>query len=237
MKAVEKDKLSTSIDPSGMLFEALRNKAEEDKFIPKAIEKRIEDIARHVSEADEIPAEFIGSISEPQQVNLMADMIYWETVIEVCERKADEAKRRHKTVMDRCKQVLCDRFELPDDEPIKLDVQNMRVLRGEREAKIEDVKKDVNKLFKLESDELNEIIRKEGGDSFAKDLAVLLVGDDREKTMRLCKELFEASQKDREFLEAVIDNEDVPKPIRYIADFIKRERRIACHQKKIIEWN
>jgi hypothetical protein len=236
MEAIAKDRVSTYVGPLAKLFDALQERAGSEKFVQKAVRSFIEDFSRSDSEGDDTHGEMIGSLSDQDLVDLLAEKIYLETLIGACEEKAEAAKRRHRTVKDRFKQVVCDRFDLPDDEPIKVDIENMKVLRGDREARIEEIKSDVCKLFEAQEDELKDIIHKEGEGTLEADLATVLMGEHKEDTIKLCNELFQVTERDREFLEKVINDDDVPKPIRAVAEFIKRERGIGCRREMIIEW-
>jgi hypothetical protein len=236
MKVVAKEKISNPVEALEMLFDALKKCAGAEKFFLKPVEGWMEDMKRRDSEKDDTHGEIIGCLSDQDQVDLLAEKIYLETLIGACEGKAEAAKRRHRTVKDRFKQVICDRFNLPDDEPIKVDIKNMKVLRGDREARIEEIKSDVCKLFEAQEDELKDIIHKEGEGTLEADLATVLMGEHKEDTIKLCNELFQVTERDREFLEKVINDDDVPKPIRAVAEFIKRERGIGCRREMIIEW-
>jgi len=237
MKTMTEYRTSSPVKPSEMLFEALEERALSEKFVQKAVKSRIEDMNRRDSEDDNTLGEMIGSLSDQELVSLLAEKIYLETLIDACESKISAAKWRHKTVMERFKQKVCDRFDLPDDEPIKVDIGNMRVLRGDRAARVEGLKNAVEQLFEADTEELKEIIRKEGEGTLDGDLAAVLMGDHREATIKLCNELFQATQMDREFLEKVINDEDIPKPIRAIAEYVMKERGLGCRKKKIIEWS
>lgn len=236
MRAVVKEKILNPVEPLNVLFDALEKRAGSEKFIQKAVGSCIEDLKQCDTEGADTHGEVIGSLSDQDLIDLLAEKIYLEVLIEACESKISAAKWRHKTVKERFKQVVCDRFDLPDDEPIKVDIENMKVLRGDREARIEDIKSDVCRLFESDEEELKEIIRKEGEGTLEADLANVLMGDHREETIKLCNEVFQATDRDREFLEKVMNDEDVPKPIKAIAEFIMKERGIECKTEKIIEW-
>jgi len=231
---IPKLQINSKDEPLDRLFDALKAKAESDIFIQKAIEQCIEDLGRCDDGDDSDHGEFIGSVSDQDLIELLAEKIFLEIVIEACESKISRAKWRLKTVSNRFKQMVCDRFDLPDDEPIKVDLESMKVLKGDREARIEHLKNEVETILKADAEELKEFHNKEG--TLEGDLADLIMGGHRENTVKLCDEIFKATQKDREFLEKVIDDEDVPKPIRIIADFVWKERGIGCRKKKIIEW-
>lgn len=236
MKAVSKNAIFQKYDPLQMLFDALEVRTGSDQFIQKAIGSCIEDLKQRDVKADDTHGENIGSLSDQDLIDLLAEKIYLEIVIESCETKISAAKCRHKTVRDRFKQVVCDRFDLPDDEPIKVDIENMKVLRGDREARIKSLKNEVDELFEADVEELKEIIRRESEGTLEGDLAIALMGDNREDTIKLCNELFKATDMDREFLEKVVNDEHLPKPIKAIAEFVMKERGIGCRKKKIIEW-
>ncbi|KKL19492.1 hypothetical protein LCGC14_2464920 [marine sediment metagenome] len=236
MKILAKEKRSYQVAPLKVLFEALEERAEAEKFVQKAIGSCIEDLKQHDLKADETQGEVIGSLSDQDLIDLLAEKIYLETLIEACETKISAARWRHKTVRERFKQVVGDRFDLPDDEPIKVDIENMKVLRGDREARIEDIRGDVCRLFEADEEELKEIIRKKGEGSLEGDLATVLMEDHREETIKLCNEIFQATGRDRDFLAKVINDEDIPKAIMAIAEFVMKERGLECRKEKIIEW-
>lgn len=236
MKANMKKVISNPGESLERLIKELEKKVNADQFIHKAVKEKIDDLNHCDSEDNDTRGVMIGSLSDQDLIDLLGEEIYLSTLIQACEKKAEAAKRRHRTVMDRFKQIVCDRFDLPDDEPIKIDIKNMKVLRGDREARIEDVKSDVYKLFEAEEEELKKVIRKEGEGNLESDLAILLMGDRKEASINLCKEVFQAKEEDREFLEKVMNDDDVPKPIRVIAEFIMKERKITCRREKIIEW-
>jgi len=236
VKVVEKDKRSNPVEPLQMLFDALKKRAGSEKFVLKAVESWIEDMSRRDPEDDDTHSEMIGSLSD-DLIDLMSEKIYLATLIEACEEKAEAAKRRHTTVKDRFKQVICDRFDLPDDEPIKVDIEGLRILSGDRGARIEEIKGEVEKLFGADEAEFMGIVKDEGEDTFKGDLATLLMGDGREDVVKLCNAIFKATEKDQAFLKKVSDDEDVPKPIRALADNVITERGLKCRIKRIIEWS
>lgn len=237
VKTVEKDKRSDPFEPLGRLFDALEERGGSEKFVLKAVRSCIEDMSQCGSEDNDVHGEVIGPLFDHELVDLLAEKIYLETLIGACEEKAEAAKRRHRTVRDRFKQVVCDRFDLPDAEPIKVHIGTMTVLRGDREARIEEIKGEVETLFTADEAELMGLIKNEGEDTFQGDLAKVLMGDRREDVIKLCNALFDASEKDKPFLQKVRDDEDVPKPIRVLTDHIIKERGIKCRMKRIIEWS
>lgn len=112
----------------------------------------------------------------------------------------------------------------------------MRVLRGNREDRIEKLRKLVDMLFGMNEDGLREIIKNNGEDTFGGDLAIALIGDRREETVKLCNELLEAKDSDKDFLEQVVADDDIPEPIKAIANHVLKERGMKCKIEKIIEW-
>jgi len=235
MKTAGIRKEDNPVNPLAVLDKALERRAQSEDFIQKSIRKYREDLRQMIAKDDD-KDEIIGFISDPILIDLLAEQIYLDEIRKSCESKISSAELRLETIKDRIKQHVCDKFDLPDDEPIKIDIANMNVLRGDREARIKDIKKEICSLFDASEDELNEIINKAKERSVKGDLANILIGDHREDTIKLCKEIFQATEKDGEFLENVMNSEDVPKPIKFISDFIMKERGIKCQKKKIIEW-
>lgn len=236
MKTAGIRKEDNPVNPLTVLNNALERRAQSEDFIQKSIRKYREDLRQMIVKDDD-KDKIIGFISDPILIDLLAEQIYLNEIRKSCESKIAFAELRLETINDRIKQLVCDKFDLPDDEPIKVDIEKMQVLRGGREARIEDIKSKVFRLFEVEEDGLKEIIGKEDEGLLERDLAALLIGNHKENIIRLCKEIFQATEDDLEFLEKVIDDEDVPKPIKAIALFIAKERGIKCPRKKIIEWN
>jgi len=234
MKASIHHRKSDAPESIELLFNTLKAKAESDMFIQKAIEQCIEDLCRCDDKDDSALGESIGPVSDHDLIDFLAEKIFLETVIEACESKISRAKWRHKTVSNRFKQMVCDRFDLPDDEPIKVDLGSMMVLKGDREVRIEHLRNEVEKIMKADADELKELHIKEG--TLEGDLADLILSGHKENIVKLCEEIFQATQNDREFMENIIDNDEVPKPIRVVANIVYKERGIGCRKKKIIEW-
>jgi hypothetical protein len=237
MKISKINKISNPSDTLKTFCDALALKASSESFIEKALINFVEDLKKDaVNNYDANQDKVIGSITDLNLIDLLAEQIYLETLIEACESKILSAKLRQKTVKNRFKQIVCDRFELPDDEPIKVDLGNMKILRGDREERISRLKNQIEGILASDGETLKEILHKEGKGTPEGDLAELIMDGHREKVVALCDEVFKADKQDGEFLEKVIDDKDVPKPIRYIADFVRKERGIECWKKKIIEW-
>ena len=195
MKVVINEKIANHWKPLDLLCETLAKMAESEKFIQKTVQSCVEDLNRRDLEGADTHGEVIGSLSDQDLIGLLAEKIYLETLIDACESKIAAAKWRHKTVRERFKQMVCDRFDLPDDEPIKVDIENMRVLRGDREARIESLKNEVDGLFEADREELKDIIRKKGEETLEGDLASVLMSGHREETIKLCNEVFQATGK------------------------------------------
>jgi len=236
MTAIKKQSITVTLKPSDLFFDALSRKAESENIVQKAVTKNIADLSQVDFEVTSEDGISIGFITNHDLIDLLAEQIYLETLIEACESKVSSARLRHQTVKDRFKQVVCDQFDLPDDEPIKVDLGNMKILRGDREERISRLKNQIEEILASGSETLKEILQKEGKGTPEGDLAELIMDGHKEKVVALCNEVFKADKQDGEFLEKVIDDEDVPKPIRYIASFVRKERGIECRKKKIIEW-
>jgi len=236
MRAVANDKRSNPIEPLEMLFDALKKRAGSENFIRKAMKSLIEDFnSQNPVDAGSHDV-VIGALADRDLINLLAEKIYLETLADACESKISAAKWRHRTVSERFKQMVCDRFDLPDDEPIKVDIDNMRVLKGDREKRIDSLKTEIEQLFEAEEEKLKEIVRTKDEGTLECDMATVLIGDHRQEAIKLCNEIFQATERDREFLEKVMNDGDVPDPISAIAAIIMKERGITCRKEKTIEW-
>ena len=235
MRALSKEKFSTSAKTLNMLCVALEELSKSEKFVEKAIKNCIEDLRSHNDEGSN-DTKIICLLSDQDLIDLLAEKIYLETLADACESKISAAKWRHRTVSERFKQMVCDRFDLPDDEPIKVDIDNMRVLKGDREKRIDSLKTEIEQLFEAEEEKLKEIVRTKDEGTLECDMATVLIGDHRQEAIKLCNEIFQATERDREFLEKVMNDGDVPDPISAIAAIIMKERGITCREEKTIEW-
>jgi hypothetical protein len=65
-----------------LLFDALKAKADSDKFISKEIENCIEDLGRRDHEDDHANAEPMGSLSDQNLINRLPEKAFQRTLIE-----------------------------------------------------------------------------------------------------------------------------------------------------------
>jgi len=237
-QTIETEKRQDPGEARVMFFKALVQRAESEKFLQNSVNRWIEDFKNQKGTGNGTQDEILGSISDPALIDLIAEQIYLEVIKEACESKLSAAKTRSETVKERTKQVLCDRFDLPDDEPVKVDISGMQVLRGDREERIEGFKKEIDRFCGADEEELRAFVKKKGEGSLEADLAILLTGDRKGEVIKLCDEIFQATAGDEDFLEKVKNDDDIPKPIRAMAEFVMTERGLQkCLRKMFIEWN
>jgi hypothetical protein len=218
------------------LSNALERRAGSEQFIQKSFRRCIEELKQDFP-GDETAQDVIGCVSDPALIEQIAEQISLETMIEACETKLKAAKSRHETVKERNQQAICYHFDLPDNEPIRVDATCMKVLRGSREERIEGFKEEIYRFIDADEDELKAFIaKKREGQSLESDLVSVLLEDGKAEIVKLCDEIFRAKKGDEEFLDRVRNYDDIPKPIRAMAEFVITERGLKCLRRKILEW-
>lgn len=232
IKTNQKDDQSALI----ALINALEQRAAAEVFVQKSVRRCIEDLKQDTP-GDEAAEDVIGHVSDPALIDQLAEQIYMEALIDACEAKLEVAKSRHETLKERNRQEICDRFDLPGDEPIRIDVTGMRILRGNREERIDEFKEKIYRFLEADEEELTEFIAKmRDGASLESDLARTILEDGKAEIIKLCDAIFQAKKGDEEFLDRVRNDDDIPKPIRVMAEFVINERGLKCHRKKILAW-
>lgn len=236
MKAIKKDMKQDNERHLAELCGTLERRAAAELFIQKSVRRCIEDLKQDAP-GDEAAEDVIGCVSDPVLIEQLAEQIYLEALIDACEAKLEVAKSRHETLKERNQQAICDRFDLPDDEPIRIDVTGMRILRGNREERIDEFKEKIYRFLEADEEELREFIaKKRDGASLESDLARTILEDGKAEIIKLCDAIFQAKKGDEEFLDRVRNDDDIPKPIRAMAEFVINERGLKCHRKKILAW-
>jgi hypothetical protein len=224
-------------DPRKSLCQKLTDIVNKEDFLKYEVNRLIEKVSSWQPGNQDIDNHVIGPLSGQLMIDVLGEALYMQTKIDACENEIFAAKRRYKTLMERLNQMICDLYHLDDDEPIKVDIENMKIIRGDREEKINELKTGFYRLFNLEEEELKDIIRKQGLGTLDSDMAEILLGDHREDSITLCDQVFQAKDGDIEFLEKIIEDEDIPKPIKAMSMFIMKERGgdVECRVKKILE--
>lgn len=220
MKLLAKKEVRTSMNPHERLASALEQAAKTDpNFIDAAVSKAVEELNDDAAKKPTKDAEVLCTINRDHLIDALGEALYYKLLARACELKTKAAELRYETAMDRFWQKVCDFHNLDDEEPMHLDSINfLRVLSGHRKSKVEVLQEEVFDILESDDKELERLIEKHQRGSFEGDLAFELQGDNSEKVVELGKALF--SSDDRTFLAAVAKDDDIPKPLRLIADFV-----------------
>jgi len=99
MKVVDKEKTSNPVEHLRVLFETREGRAVSERFIQKAIKSYRENLNSRDPEGVDNQEEVLGSLSDHDLIDLLAEGIYLETLIDACESKISAAKWRYMMVI------------------------------------------------------------------------------------------------------------------------------------------
>lgn len=220
MKLLPKVETRPDMNPHKRLALAIKQAAKADpNFIDAAVSKAVEELNDDTAQKPSKDAEVLCTINRDHLIDTLGEALYYETLARACELRTKAAALRHETAMKQFWQKVCDFHNLDDEEPMRLDPSNLfRVLRGHGQSNVEVLQEEVVAILEADDKELERLIEKHQRGSFEGDLAFELQGDNSEKVVELGKALF--SSDDRTFLVAVAKDDDIPKPLRLIADFV-----------------